>query len=107
MGWKLDGTGIGRTFRLHNVNHLWDHVARAANHHFVTNAQAQAGNFIGVMQRGVTYQHASHLHRLQTRHRRNRPRTPYLKLHVANEGHLLLRRELKGYRPARRTGHKS
>ncbi|SAF17089.1 Uncharacterised protein [Enterobacter hormaechei] len=59
------------------------------------------------MQRSVTDQHASHLHRLQTRHRRNRPRTSYLKFHVANEGHLLLRRELKGHCPAWRPGNKT
>lgn len=31
-------TGIFRAFRKHDVNHLRDHVASAANHHFIANA---------------------------------------------------------------------
>ena len=59
------------------------------------------------MQRGVTHQHAGHLYGLQTSDRRNRPRTSHLELHVADEGHLLLSRELKRHRPARRARHKA
>jgi hypothetical protein len=59
------------------------------------------------MQRGITHQHAGDMDRLQTRHRRNRPGTAHLELHVADEGHLLLCRELKRHRPARRAGHKT
>ena len=59
------------------------------------------------MQRRVTDQHASHLHRLEAGDGRNRAGTPDLKLNVTNKSHLFLRRELKGYRPARRAGNKA
>ena len=56
------------------------------------------------MQGGIAHQHASNMDRLQTRHRRNRPGAAHLELHVPDEGHLLLCRELKGHGPARRAG---
>ena len=59
------------------------------------------------MQGGVADQYPGHLNRLQTRNRRYRAGTPHLELHVAHEGHLLLGRELKGYRPAWRSGDKA
>ena len=88
------------------TQHLRNNIARATNHHFVTNPQAQTFNLIGVMQRGVTHQHARDLHRLKTGDRGNGARTADLELHVANEGHLFLSRKLKRHRPARRTCHK-
>ena len=35
---ELYGTGIFRAFRKHDVNHLRDHIASAADHHFIANA---------------------------------------------------------------------
>ena len=96
-----------RTLGEYDVNDLRNHVPRAANHHLIANSQPQALYFIGVVQSSITHQNTGHMHRLQASHRGDGSGTPHLKLDVAHESHLLLRRELKRHRPARRAGHKS
>ena len=59
------------------------------------------------MQSGVTDQNPGNLNRLKASNGRNRPGTSDLKLNIANKGHLLLRRKLKGHRPARRASDKA
>ena len=107
MARERNSASIVRTFRLDNVHHLRDHISCAANDHFVTNAQTQTFNFIGIVQSRITHQHARNLHRFETCNRGDRSRPPNLELHVANKRHLLLRREFKSHRPARRAGDKA
>ena len=107
MRWKHNFAGIFRAFRKHDVHHLRDDIARTANDDFIANTQPQTLDFISVMQRCVTDQHPGNLDRLKAGDGRNRPGTSNLKLNIAYESHLLLRRELKGHSPARRAGNKA
>ncbi len=105
--WKHNRTRLFRAFGQNHVDHLRDHIACPTDNHLIANAQAKSLNFIGIMQRGIADQHTSHLNRFQTRHRRNRPSAPDLKLNIAHKSHLLLSRKFKRHRPARRAGHKA
>ena len=107
MLWKHNFTRIVRALGKHHIDDLRDHIARPANNDFIANTQPQTIDFIGIMQSGVTDQNPGNLNRLKTSDGRNRPGTSDLKLNIANKGHLLLRRELKGHRPARRAGNKT
>ena len=107
MLWKHDFTRLFRTLGKHHVDDLRDHIARPANNNFIANTQPQTIDFIGIMQGGVTDQYPGNLNRLKTSDGRNRPGTSDLKLNIAYKGHLLLRRELKRHRPARRARDKA
>ena len=88
-------------------NHLWNNITGTAHDHRIVNAQAQALNFIGIVQGGITDHHPGHQHRFQARYRRDRPGTANLKLHIFDLGDLFLGRELEGSGPARCACHKA
>ncbi|MNZ48066.1 hypothetical protein D3C78_658020 [compost metagenome] len=107
MGRENNLTGIVRALRLHDVNDLRNDITCTADNDFIANTQAQAGNFVGIVQSRVADQHARDLHRFKARNRRDSACAPYLELHVAHKGHLLLCREFKRDSPARRAGDKA
>ena len=107
MGGKLNFTRIVRALGKHDIHYLRDDIARTANDDFIAYTQTKTLNFIRIVQGGVTDQHPGNLNWLKAGDRRNRPGASNLKLNITYEGHLLLRRELKGHRPARRAGNKT
>ena len=107
VGWKYNFPGPIRTLRLHHIDHLGNHIACTTNHDFIANAQTKTGDFIRIMQRGITHQHACDMYRLQPRNRGNCPRTSHLKFDVTNKRHLLLGREFESHRPTRRASNET
>ena len=87
---------------LFDAHDLWNHVARALNHHFVADLETEPLNLVLVMQRGARHRHAAHLDRPQVRHRRQRARAANLHFDRFHRRHRLPRRILIRNRPARR-----
>jgi hypothetical protein len=89
------------------ADHLGDHVAGPAHHHPVADAHVLAVDLALVVQRGVGDRHAADEHRLEARHRRDRPGAADLHVDAEQAGRHLLGRVLVGHRPARLAGDKA
>ena len=82
---------------------LGDHVARLLEDHPVPDPQILPADLIDVVERRPGDGRAGHLDRAQVRNRRHRPGSSDVRDDVLEHGLDLLRRELEGDRPARRT----
>src|SRR5256884_1757825 len=88
--------------RLHHLQHVRNHFAGPLDQHRVANLHAQPLDFIHVVERRTADSDASHLHRLQDCHRRQRPRAPYVDENIFHHGRFPTRRILERNRPPRR-----
>ncbi len=98
---------INRALCLYHGHDLRDHVSCPAHDHGIADHYAKALDLVGVVQSGIGDSHAADKHRFELGHRRHGASTTNLKLDILKQGHLLLRRELVGGRPARRACHKA
>lgn len=65
----LNSLRIRRAALEHHLHDLRNHIASTADHHRIADAQAQAGDFIHVVQGRIGHRDAGHLHRLKACHR--------------------------------------
>ncbi|MNQ75089.1 hypothetical protein D3C85_898690 [compost metagenome] len=96
--------GVFRTTLHDHLHHLRNHVTGTADDHRVADHQAQARDFVHVMQCGVGHRDTGDLDRFQTRHRRHRPGAADLEFHIEQLGEFFHRREFVGDGPARFAG---
>ncbi|MNO79336.1 hypothetical protein D3C76_705020 [compost metagenome] len=104
---NLHRPGVFRTTLHDHLHHLRNHVTGTADDHRVADHQAQARDFVHVVQRGVGHRDARDLDRFQTRHRRHRPGAADLEFHIEQLGEFFHRREFVGDGPTRLTGAKA
>ena len=93
--------------RLHDAQHLRDHIARALDLDHVPRLDAEARDLVLVVQGGVGDHHAAHRHRLEPCHRGERARPADLDINAEQGCRRLLGRELVRDRPARRPADKA
>ncbi len=91
----------------HRAHYLGYHVAGLAHHHRVAHAHVLAMHLVHVVQRGAGHGRACHGHRLHLGHRGQRAGAAHLHGYVAQDGGLLLRRELERDGPSRRAGREA
>ncbi len=87
-------------FRDH-AKHLRNDVAGALDLHRVADADIEARDLVGVVQRGVLHHDAADRHRFELGDRRERAGAADLDLDILDDGGRLLRREFVRDRPAR------
>ena len=90
----------------HHRDNLRNHIPCPLHHHSVANAHVLAGNFIGVMQRGVRHHHPANGHRFQLGNRGERACAAHLNFDIFKKSCGFFRRKLVGNRPARGARHK-
>ena len=99
--------GVRRAALWQRPHHLGNHIAGPVHHHGVTNTDIQALNFIDIVQRGVTDDHAPHMHRLQPCHRCQCASAAHLPVHAVEYSKLFLGGKLVGNGPARGAADKT
>ena len=82
-------------------------ITGATNHHRVPDVHTQTGDFVHVMQGGITHCYSAYKYRLQPRHRGYRAGPANLEFNVDHPGQLLLGRKLVSSSPAWRTTDKT
>ena len=100
-------TGVRRAQLKHGAHDLGDDVARLVHDDGVALAHVFAANLVDVVQRGARDGGAGNRHRVELGDRREHAGAAHLDANLAQDGLLFLGRELKGNRPARRTGGKA
>ena len=94
--------GVSRTKLQHGTHDLGNHVASLVHHDRVAHAHVLAAHLVLVVQRGTRDGGPRHHHRVELGHRREHTRAAHLDADVAQDGVLLLGRELERDGPARR-----
>ena len=100
VGRECEGLGARRPLFQDHADDLRDHVAGALQDHRVADPDVLARDLVGVVQGGVDHHHAAHRHRLQPRHRRDRPGAAHLDVDGLQDRAGLLGRELPCDGPA-------
>ena len=93
--------GVGGALREHRPHDLGDHVTRLVHHDGIAHAHVLAVHLVLVVQRRARDGGARDRHRVEFRDRREHARAAHLDADLAQDGLLLLRRELERDRPAR------
>ena len=101
-GQRVCGALVG-----HRPHDLGDHVARLVHHDRVAHAHVLAVHLVDIVQRGARDGGAGHRHRVELGHRGEHARAAHLHADLAQNGRLLLGRELERDGPARGTGGKA
>ncbi len=100
-GRHLPRHGIQGTLLRHRPHNLGDHIAGLVNHDRVAHTHVLAVNLVDVMQRGTRDGGAGHRHRVELGHGGKHAGAAHLHANLAQDGRLLLGRELERNGPAR------